>query len=65
MRLALDHHLSPLIAVGDRDRGYVVRAVSKLDLQFEECESLVASCSGDGLALGAIDVVDFVDITQR
>jgi hypothetical protein len=65
VRFALDYHYSPLIAVGLRDRVHDVLAVSHLCWQFEEDESLVASCSGDGLALGAIDVVDFVAITQR
>jgi hypothetical protein len=65
LRLALDHHYSPLIAVGLRDRGHDVRAVSELGWQSEEDEPLLAQCSGEGLALVTNNVVDFAIIAQR
>ncbi len=65
MRLALDHHYSPLIATGLRDRGHDVRAVSELGWQSEEDEPLLAWCNGEGLALVTNNVVDFAVIAQR
>ncbi len=65
MRLALDHHYSPLIAVGLRDQGHDVRAVSELGWQSEDDEPLLARCSAEGLALVTNNVGDFAVITQR
>ena len=65
MRLALDHHYSPLIAVGLRDRGHDVRAVSELGWQLEDDEPLLARCSAEELALVTNNVVDFAVIIQR
>ena len=65
MRLALDYHYSPLIAVGLRDQGHDVRAVSELGWRSEEDEPLLARCSGEGLALVTNNIVDFAVIAQR
>ena len=65
MRLALDRHYSPLIAVGLRDRGNDVRAVSELGWQLEDDEPLLARCSAEELALVTNNVVDFAVIIQR
>ena len=65
MRLALDHHYPPLIAVGLSDRGHDVLAVSELGWQAEEDEPLLALCSGEGLTLVTNNVVDFAVIAQR
>ncbi len=65
MRLALDHNYSPLIAVGRRDQGHDVRAVSELGWQSEDDEPLLARCSGEGLALVTNNFVDFAVIAQR
>ena len=65
MRLALDHHYSPLIAVGLRDRGHDVRAVSELGWQLEDDEPLLARCSAEELALVTNNVGDFAVIIQR
>jgi len=65
VRFALDHHYSPLIAVGLRDRGHDVRAVSELGWQSEDDLPLLAQCSGEGLALVTNNVGDFAVIAQR
>ena len=65
MRLALDHHYSPLIAVGLRDRGHDVRAVSELGWQLEDDEPLLARCRAEELALVTNNVGDFAVIAQR
>jgi len=65
VRLALDHHYSPLIAVGLRDRGHDVLAVSELGWQFEDDEPLLVRCSAEELALVTNNVVDFALIAQR
>ena len=65
MRLALDHHYSPLIAVGLRDRGHDVHAVSELGWQLEDDEPLLVRCSAEELALVTNNVVDFAVINER
>ncbi len=65
MRLALDHHYSPLIAVGLRDRGHDVCAVSELGWQLEDDEPLLVRCSAEELALVTNNVGNFAVIAQR
>jgi len=65
VRFPLDYHYSPLIAVGLRDRGHDVTAVSELGWQLEDDEPLLARCSAEGLALVTNNVGDFAVITQR
>lgn len=65
MRLALDHHFSPLIAVGLRDRGHDARAVAELGWQAEADDALLALCATQRRALLTNNVVDFVVISRR
>lgn len=64
MRLALDHHFSPLIAVGLRDRGHDARAVAELGWQAEADDALLALCATQRRALLTNNVVDFVVISR-
>jgi hypothetical protein len=65
VRLALDHHYSPLIAAAMRERGYDVHAAVELGWQSEADEQLLVLCTGEGRALVSNNVSDFMLIARR
>lgn len=60
MRLALDHHYSPSIAVRLRARGHDAVAAIERGWEREEDEALLVTCGEEGRALLTNDVADFM-----
>ena len=65
MRLALDHHYSPLIAQGLRSHGHDVIAIAEADWQTEDDETLLGLCRDDQRVLLTNNVADFAIISRR
>lgn len=64
MKLALDHHYSPLIARVLRERGFDVVAAIEVGWEADEDESLLVLCQGDGRCLLTNNVGDFAVIAR-
>ena len=64
VKLALDHHYSPLIARVLRERGFDVVAAIEVGWEADEDESLLVLCQGDGRCLLTNNVVDFAVIAR-
>lgn len=65
VRVALDHHYSPVIALGLRDRGHDAVTVAELGWHSMQDEPLLTQCGAEGLTLMTNNVADFVIITRR
>ncbi len=64
VKLALDHHYSPLIARGLCERGLDVVALSEVGWQTEDDESLLVLCRGEDRCLLTNNVSDFAVIAR-
>ena len=65
MRLALDHHYSPAIAVALRDQGFDAVTVAQLGAAAEDDEPLLVLCRSEGRVLLTNNVADFAVILRR
>lgn len=62
MKLALDHHYSPLIAEGLRERGHDAIAAVEAGWEADDDEPLLARCADDQRVLLTNNVADFAVI---
>lgn len=65
MKVALDHHYSPVIATELAGRGHDVIAVLHREWEAEDDESLLILCHGESRALLTNNVGDFTVIARR
>lgn len=65
MRLALDHHYSPLISVELREDGHDVVAAVEQGWEAEADEPLLAICHDEHRALMTNNVADFTAIARQ
>lgn len=65
MRLALDHHYSPLIAERLREMGHDAIAVRERGWETEEDEALLELCDHEERALLTNNVADFTALARR
>lgn len=65
MKLALDHHYSPLIARGLRDLGRDAVAAVELAWEAEDDEPLLTLCTNTGRSLMTKNVADFAVIARQ
>lgn len=65
MRLALDNHYSPIIAVRLREAGHDVVAAVDQGWEREDDERILAICAVEARALMTNDVADFTAIYRR
>lgn len=65
MRLALDHHFSPVIAIQLRDRDHDVVAVYEWAWHELSDAALLDRCAAEGRSLLTNNVGDFMSLAQR
>lgn len=65
MRLALDNHYSPVIAVRLREAGHDVVAAVERGWEREDDDRILAICAEEARALMTNDVADFTAIYRR